>query len=327
MKVLDFSNNQFDALNPKIEWQNNLSEFLKDWHSNSDFITAHTSGSTGKPKPIKLPKSAMKMSAQLTGEYFDLQKGNKALLCLPVNFIAGKMMVVRAIELGLKLYCVEPKSQINLKSIPKLDFVPMTPMQVQHSLDSILKIKKLLIGGAALSDDLRELLISKKMDAYESYGMTETITHIALKKISEPYFTCLNGVEISKDERDCLVIQTPYFDKEITTNDLVEIKKDNQFKWLGRIDNVINSGGIKLIPEQLEAKLKPYLNREFIFGSQSDTLLGEKLVLIIEGPLFDIQLPKDVLQKFEKPKEIYFLDKFPRTENGKIQRGEILKLI
>lgn len=327
MKVLDFSNNQFDALNPKIEWQKNLLEFLESWHSNSEFITTHTSGSTGKPKPIKLPKAAMKMSAHLTGEYFHLQQGDKALLCLPVNFIAGKMMVVRAIELGLKLYCTAPKSKINLKSTPKLDFVPMTPMQVQNSLESISKIKKLLIGGAPLSDDLRELLIAQKIDAYESYGMTETITHIALKKISELYFTCLNGVKISNDERDCLVIQTPYFNKEIVTNDLIEIKNENQFKWLGRIDNVINSGGLKLIPEVLEAKLKPYLDREFIFGSQSDALLGERLVLIIEGPFFEIELPKNILQKFENPKEIYFLDKFPRTENGKIQRAEILKLI
>lgn len=326
MKILDFSKNNFESLNPEIQWQQSILGFLDEWSSKDDFVIAHTSGSTGTPKEIRLPKSAMRLSAKLTGEFFDLKTGNTALLCMPVNFIAGKMMIVRAVELGLKLCCTEPKSRIDLAEYPKLDFVPMTPMQVEKSFDSIHKIKTLLIGGAPLSDELRNKLLQTKTDAYESYGMTETITHIGLKKISEKFFQCLNQVEIRKDERNCLVIRTPYFDDEIVTNDLVEIIDRKHFKWLGRFDHVINSGGIKLIPEQIEEKLKPYVQQEFIISSLPDKTLGEKLILIIEGDKFDLSIPKDVLDKFENPKEIYFIKEFPRTESGKVKRQALKEI-
>ncbi|MDD3772697.1 MAG: AMP-binding protein [Weeksellaceae bacterium] len=321
MIILDFSTQQLDALNPKIFWEKSILDFLNEWNSNHDYIIAHTSGSTGKPKEIRLSKKSMKLSAKLTGEFFNLQKGNTALLCMPVNFIAGKMMIVRAIELGLKLFCVEAKSQIDLEKFPSLDFVPMTPMQVEKSFDSIQKIKTLLIGGAPLSDDLRTKLIQTKVKVYESYGMTETITHIGLKEISEEFFTVLNQVKIKKDDRNCLVIKTPYFEEEVVTNDLVEITDEKYFKWLGRFDNVINSGGIKLIPEQIEEKLKPYIQKEFIVSSKPDAILGEKLILIIESDTFDFSLPDGLLGKFEKPKEILFIKEFPRTESGKIKRN------
>src|SRR5690606_934968 len=196
---------------------------------------------------------AMKMSAQMTGEFFGLKEGMSALLCMPVNFIAGKMMIVRAIELKLKLFLEEPRSKILLKK--SIDFVPMTPMQVENSFDSLEKIKVLVIGGAPLSDTLRARLLKLSTRSFESYGMTETITHIGLKEISEEFFTTLKGVSVRKDNRDCLVIQTPYFEEEIITNDIVELKNKSEFKWLGRFDNVINSGGIKLFPEQIEKKL------------------------------------------------------------------------
>ncbi|MFA7615240.1 MAG: AMP-binding protein [Weeksellaceae bacterium] len=324
MKILDFSKNKLDLLNSEIQWQKSILDFLDEWNSKNDFVIAHTSGSTGKPKEIRLPKSAMRLSAQLTGEFFDLKTGNTALLCMPVNFIAGKMMIVRSIELGLKLYCTEAKGSIDLTEYPQLDFVPMTPMQVEKSFDSIHKIKTLLIGGAPLSDELRNQLLQTKTEAYESYGMTETITHIGLKKISEKSFQCLNRVEIRKDERNCLVIKTPYFDDEIVTNDLVEIIDRKHFKWLGRFDHVINSGGIKLIPEQIEEKLKPYVQQEFIISSLPDKTLGEKLILIIEGEKFDFSIPEGILNKFENPKGIYFIKEFPRTESGKVKR-QILK--
>lgn len=324
MKILDFSKNNFEPLNPEIQWQKSILDFLEEWNSKDDFVIAHTSGSTGKPKEIRLPKSAMRLSAKLTAEFFDLKTGNTALLCMPVNFIAGKMMIVRAFELGLKLYCTEPKAKIDLTKYPKFDFVPMTPMQVEKSFDSIHKIRTLLIGGAPLSDELRNQLLKTKTDAYESYGMTETITHIGLKKISEKSFQCLNRVEIRKDERNCLVIKTPYFDDEIVTNDLVEIIDRKHFKWLGRFDHVINSGGIKLIPEQIEEKLKPYVQQEFIISSLPDKTLGEKLILIIEGEKFDFSIPEGILNKFENPKGIYFIKEFPRTESGKVKR-QILK--
>lgn len=325
MKVLDFSNQQFDTLNPNVDWENEILKFWKEWQNEDDFIIAQTSGSTGTPKNIKLPKSAMQMSARMTGEFFDLTKGKTALLCLPVSFIAGKMMWVRAIELGLKLYCVEPKSKIDLSDLASIDFVPMTPMQVEHSFEFLDKIKTLLIGGAPLSDVLRKRLLETNTQCFESYGMTETITHIALKEISETHFKTLKKVDIRKDERGCLAIQTPYFKEEIITNDLIEIQNENEFKWLGRFDNVINSGGVKLIPEQIESKLKSILKNEFVISSLPDETLGEKLILVIESENYEFEIPEGLLDKFEHPKEIHFIHPFPRTESGKIQRQKIIE--
>lgn len=331
MILLDFSKDfSFLEMTKFAEqpWQKEIYLFIRDWFSEDEFINSKTSGSTGIPKEIKISKSAMKMSAEMTGKFFGLNEGNSALLCMPVNFIAGKMMIVRAIELKLKLFCVEPKSKIDLGFINQIDFAPMTPMQVEGSINKISKIKILLIGGAPLSEELRTQLLNLETQIFESYGMTETITHIALKEISEEFFTTLKGISISKDERDCLVIKTPYFEEEIITNDIVEIKEENQFKWLGRFDNVINSGGIKLFPEQIEAKLKPIVREEFIISSLPDNTLGEKLILIIEGiETLNFELETLNLSKFEIPKEIYFVKEFPRTESGKIKRNELLNLI
>lgn len=328
MKLLDFSTGNLDSLDISIEWEESVQSFLNQWNSSSEFIEAKTSGSTGTPKPILLPKSAMRMSAEMTGKFFGLKKGDSALLCLPVGFIAGKMMVVRALEIGLKLYCISPKSQIDLSDFPKLDFVPMTPMQVENSLDSLSKIKTLLIGGAALSDSLRTTLLNYETDSYESYGMTETITHIGLKKISKKNFQVLEGIEIYTDERGCLVIQTPYFSDAVVTNDLVEIITPKEFKWLGRIDNVINSGGIKLIPEKIEEKLKAFIPSDFIISSLPDETLGEKLVLIVEcNTLPEMDYSQTDLNKFEIPKAVFTLKEFPRTEAGKLKRGAIKELI
>ncbi len=341
MKVLDFSSSHFDELNPEISWENDILSFLEEWNSKKEFILSKTSGSTGIPKEIELPKQAMKLSAKMTGDFFGLTEGNSALLCLPVNFIAGKMMIVRAAELKLKLYCVEPKSTLRLRSaadINEFDFVPMTPMQVENSFDELSKIKTLLIGGAPLAESLREKLMLLPTKCFESYGMTETITHIALKEISDEFFTTLKDIKITQDGRGCLIIQTPYFEEKIITNDMVEIKNETRFKWLGRFDHVINSGGIKLFPEQIEKKLKPFIKEEFIITSLPDEILGEKLILIIECSDFAQQLSfskrsskfeirNSPLEKFEIPKETYCIEEFPRTESGKIKRNELMGLI
>lgn len=330
MKILDFSSNQFDELNPDVIWEKNILRFLEDWDSSDKYITTQTSGSTGVPKKIKIAKEAMRKSAQLTGEFFQFQKGQSALLCLPTHFIAGKMMLVRALEFQLRLICVEPSSFVDLKTKSLFDFVAMTPMQVQNSLKMLPQIKNLLIGGAPLSSKLKDQLLLSQTNCYESYGMTETITHIALKDISECHFTALQGVVLSQDSRGCLVVQTPYFKDKVVTNDVVELFDENRFKWLGRFDNVINSGGIKLFPEQIESKLKPYIECEFIIDSVLDDLLGEQLIIVIESLENNIdftQLFSKVLSKYERPKRIYFLDLFPRTENGKIKRKEVLNRI
>lgn len=323
--LLDFST-EFKYPEASEIWQQEIFSFINEWFSEDVCITSSTSGTTGTPKKISIPKSAMKLSAQMTGNFFDLKKGDSALLCMPVGFIAGKMMIVRAIELKLKLYCIEPKSKVKIDFINKIDFVPMTPMQVENSFDELSKIKVLLIGGAPLSDELRNKLLEIETQSFESYGMTETITHIALKKISEEHFTTLEKVKIRSDERDCLVIETPYFEEEIITNDIVEIISPNRFRWIGRFDNVINSGGVKLFPEVIEAKLKPLIQTEFIISSVPDNSLGQKLVLVVEGEHYDFEFPES-LTKFEKPKTVYFVKKFPRTDSGKIKRNEISKLI
>lgn len=162
MIILDFSTQKFDVFDDSIQWQKEIKNFYEIWQSSVPHIIAYTSGSTGKPSAIELPKSAMKLSAQMTGEFFGLTQGKTALLCMPINFIAGKMMLVRAIELKLKLFCLRPQSNLNLDSIhDKIDFAPLTPMQVENSLDSIDKINTLLIGGAPLSDSLRKKLLKK----------------------------------------------------------------------------------------------------------------------------------------------------------------------
>ena len=179
-----------------------------------------------------------------------------------------------------------------------------------------------------MSSSLRKELLKSNMNSFESYGMTETITHVALKEISEEFFSVLPQIKIRKDSNQCLVIKTPYFEDEIITHDLVELKGGNQFKWLGRLDSVINSAGVKFIPEQLESKLKPHIKEDFIVSSIADETLGEKLILIIENehPI-SISFEKTSLTKIEIPKKIFYLKEFPRTQSGKLKRKEILEEI
>jgi O-succinylbenzoic acid--CoA ligase len=206
------------------------------------------------------------------------------------------------------------------------DFVAMVPLQAQNSIQELKKVKKLIIGGAAVNKTLEKQLLKLKTEVYETYGMTETITHIAARKLGETAFTVLPDVTVSYDDRYCLVIHAPKIsDEVIITNDIVELVNENQFIFLGRIDNVINSGGIKLIPEQIENKLMSKIQQRFFIASKSDNELGEKLVLVIEGDKveFDHSIYED-LDKYEKPKEILFISKFKETATGKIMRKETL---
>ncbi len=203
----------------------------------------------------------------------------------------------------------------------------MVPLQAQNSIQELKKVKKLIVGGAKVSNVLEKQLIKLKTQSYETYGMTETITHIAAKKIGEKAFTVLPHVTISYDDRNCLVIHAPRISEEvIVTNDIVELMNENQFVFLGRIDNVINSGGIKLIPEQIEEKLTGKIEARFFIASKVDKELGEKVVLAIEGKKQNLdESIFSVLDKYEKPKEIIFISKFKETANGKIMRKESLK--
>jgi o-succinylbenzoate---CoA ligase len=200
------------------------------------------------------------------------------------------------------------------------------PLQAQNSIKELVDVKKMIIGGVPMSTKLENQLSKLKTQVFETYGMTETITHIAAKRVGEKAFTVLPGVTISYDDKNCLVIHAPKISEEvIVTNDLVELTSENQFVFLGRYDNVINSGGIKLIPEQIEHKLHTHIQNRFFVTGIPDETLGEKLVLVIEGEelTIDDSIFED-LDKYQKPKEIIFVAKFKETENGKVLRKESL---
>ncbi|WP_264553973.1 AMP-binding protein [Flavobacterium sp. N2038] len=304
-----------------------IGEFFLDWFDHKDYIEMTTSGTTGLPKLVRLEKKAMIQSALATGDFFGLEPGNKALLCLPTQFIAGKMMLVRSLILGLELDVVVPSTEPLAYNNKQYDFVAMVPLQVQNSIEKLGNIKKLIIGGAKIDSALEEKLLPLKTDIYETYGMTETITHIAAKKVGVKAFSILPNVKIQKDDRGCLVIYVSSIsDEPIVTNDLIDLVNENQFTFLGRIDNVINSGGVKLIPEQIEAKLIGKITNRFFVTGVPDTVLGEKLILVIEGEKQDFAPDFfDVLGKFEKPKEIVFVPKFKENENGKLLRKPSLQ--
>ncbi|EJL61932.1 AMP-binding protein [Flavobacterium sp. CF136] len=299
-----------------------IGEFLLDWFDNKEYIEMMTSGTTGLPKVVRLQKQAMIQSALATGDFFSLKPGNKALLCLPVKFIAGKMMLVRSLILGLDLDIVEPSIEPLALNTTQYDFVAMVPLQVQNSIEDLKNVKKLIIGGAKMDSSLEEKLLPLKTEIYETYGMTETITHIAAKKVGENFFSVLPNVKINTDNRGCLAITVPTIsEKPIITNDIVQVITENQFTFLGRIDNVINSGGVKLIPEQIESKLVEKISSRFFVTGIPDSILGEKLILVIEGEKRDFPIDFfNVLDKYEKPKEIVFVPKFKENENGKLLR-------
>ena len=306
-------------------FEKNIGKFLLEWLNTESFVLVHTSGSTGKPKKIVLQKTAMMASAKATGTFFNLQPKNSALLCLSADYIAGKMMLVRAITLGLHLDTVEPNS--NPLENKKYDFVAMVPMQVANSLEQLHLVETLLIGGTKVSYQLAESILKTNCQAFESYGMTETISHIAIKQIGEKEFTVLPNVSISLDERNCLVIEAFELSKDkIITNDIVEILNESQFILKGRIDNVINSGGVKIFPEEVEEKLAEYISERYFIASRLDEKFGEKVILVVEAKPFEIENNIFLgLTKYQIPKEIIFVEKFVETETNKINRKKTLE--
>ncbi|THV57600.1 O-succinylbenzoic acid--CoA ligase [Flagellimonas alvinocaridis] len=315
-----------------------MGEFLLDWLSDKPTLTVLTSGSTGTPKSIKLKKEHMVNSALATGQYFKLREGTIALLCLPFSGIAGKMMLVRAMVLGWQLDYVEPSSTPLLDSEKKYDFAAMVPLQVQSSLKQLYRVDLLIIGGAPVNSTLKKDLQTLHTNCFETYGMTETITHIAVKAINGPqcsdFFQTLPGVQISTDKRGCLTIEAPDIsDEKVVTNDLVSMVSKNKFEWLGRYDSIINSGGIKLVPEQIERKLAPIIPFRFFVAGLPDKVLGHRLVLIIEGTQFDKENLFETisslksLNKYEVPKEVFNIKSFVETKSNKVDRTKTLKKV
>ncbi|MFM2214448.1 MAG: 2-succinylbenzoate--CoA ligase [Bacteroidota bacterium] len=308
------------------DFEKPVGDFLLDWFDSKDYIQMQTSGTTGDPKIITVSKQAMVYSAIATGDFFDLKPGDKALHCLPVKYVAGKMMLVRAMILGLDLEFVAPSSHPLWQNESEYDFAAMVPLQAQNSLTELKKVKKLIIGGAAVNKTLEKKLLKLPTVVYETYGMTETITHIAARQLGEIAFTVLPDVTVTYDDRNCLVIQAPRIsDEVIVTNDIVELLDENRFVFLGRMDHVINSGGIKLIPEQIEQKLALKIHERYFIASKPDAELGEKVVLVLEGEKHELEPTLyDELDKYEKPKEVIFIPTFKDTATGKILRKESL---
>jgi O-succinylbenzoic acid--CoA ligase len=306
-------------------FEKKIGKFLLEWLNNEMFVIVQTSGSTGKPKQILVEKSSMIASAKATGSFFKLQPKNTALLCLSADYIAGKMMLVRAIILGLHLDTIDPTSKP--LSTKKYNFIAMVPMQVQKSLSKLHLVDIVLIGGTKVSYSLSESILKTNCNAFESYGMTETISHIAIKKIGALSFTVLPNVIISVDGRSCLMIEAKELSKEkIITNDIVEIVNATQFILKGRIDNVINSGGIKIFPEVVEEMLGKHISVPFFIASKPDEILGEKVIIVLEAMPFSIENNVfSELSKYQIPKEILFLESFVRTETQKINRKKSLE--
>jgi O-succinylbenzoic acid--CoA ligase len=288
----------------------------------------------------------MQYSAKMTCDFFNFKEGDSACLCLPVAYISGKMMLVRAIERKMLVNILKPSSKPLIELNTNIDFCAMTPLQVENSLEKIHFIKNLIIGGAQVSENLKSKLsqtLSKTNytgQIFETYGMSETLSHIALKEIYPnvaEYFTVLDGVDIAQDERGCLIINASNLTSEtLQTNDIVELKGGKHFKFLGRTDFIINSGGVKIFPEILENFLKKEIAKvgfycELIYTGIEDEILGQRLVLAIEGEKSE-NLKQQLSQitypsKNHQPKEIFYLERFPRIPNGKVNRKELLNLI
>lgn len=311
--------------------------FLNEWLDSREYVIGRTSGSTGTPKEIRLLKSDMEASARLTNEFFGINNHSVLLLCLSPDYIAGKMMIVRALLAGANLLVVKPSSSPLKETDRPIDFAAMVPMQVQESLadpvtrDKISCIKQLIIGGAAVSPALESALSGFPVRCFSTYGMTETVSHIALRELNTAYpgYTALGDVSFSQDDRECLCIHAPHLSNtDFVTNDIVRLSGETRFEWLGRFDNVINSGGVKLFPEEIEKKISGLLSgKRYYVTAVPDERLGQKAVLVIEDKswsedriAFLKKTLKSVLSVYQVPKEVRFIPYFRETYSGKIIR-------
>lgn len=317
-------------------FEESIGKFILKWLDPIETISVRTSGSTGKSKKIKITKEHMINSALATGSYFGLGEKTSALLCLSADYIAGKMMLVRAMVLGWDLHIVAPEKDALTQYDNDYDFVAMVPYQLYHSLPALNKVKKLIVGGGPVTKELDDLVQDIPTEIFATYGMTETISHIAARRVNglekSDVYEALPNVRFTTDGRECLAIYASDIEEEIIiTNDLVELVSPTQFRWLGRYDNVINSGGHKIHPEKVEEKLSPFIQLPFIIASEKDEELGERLILILENEenhlLPNYSKAFEALEGFERPKKIYTISKFPYTETEKIKRGDVLQLL
>ena len=315
-----------------------LEEFLLEWRSDSPYVEVKTSGSTGEPKRMMVEKRRMMNSARITCDFLGLKPGDTAWLCMSLDYIAGKMMVVRSIERNLKLITVEPSGH-PLTEDSKYDLVAMVPMQVYNSLqvpeekERLMQIKHLIIGGGAIDETMEEELRDFPNAIWSTYGMTETLSHIALRRLNgkeaSEWYEPFPSVKVRLNEEGCLVIDAPEVCEEtLVTNDIAEIEASGRrFRILGRKDNVICSGGIKIRTEEVERTLKPYLDAPYMISKRPDPKFGEIVVLLTEGDISDArEACERILPKYQQPKDYLRVDRIPLTETGKPARKEAEKL-
>ncbi len=316
-----------------------LNEFLAEWRSDEPTVTVRTSGSTGTPKLMRIEKSRMRASARMTCDFLGLHEGDSALLCMPLDYIAGKMVVVRSEVRGLRLIAVRPSAHpfAGLQESPV--FAAVTPMQVFETLKVdeerrlMMGVRELIIGGGAVNRDMAAELKSFPNAVWSTYGMTETLSHIALRRLSgveaSEWYTPFDGVELSVDDRGCLVIEAPAVCSErLVTNDIVEFEEGGKrFKVCGRADNVICSGGIKIQAEEMERMLEPYIKQPYVVAWEPDEKLGQAVVLVIEAEEGAIDtsnlnaLCHEILPKHWAPRSIRIMNSIPRTATGKLKRN------
>lgn len=308
--------------------------FLNEWFSDSPFITVHTSGSTGKPKKLIVRKEQMMQSARLTCEYLNLQPGDTALLCMNLRYIGAMMVVVRSLVAGLNLI-VRPASGHPLADIKgALTFVAMVPLQVYNTLqipeekERLRQTDILIIGGGAIDEALETEIRNLPGAVYSTYGMTETLSHIALRRLnglsaSNRYYP-FSSIQLSLSSENTLVIDAPLVcDETLQTNDIARIYPDGSFIILGRKDNVINSGGIKIQAEEIERALRPIIPVPFVITSVPDKRLGQAVTLLMTGSVCVNEVEcklQNLLASYYQPKYIWIVDQIPQTENGKIDR-------
>lgn len=312
------------------------SNFLKEWIDENPFVEAHTSGSTGTPKKIRLLKKDMIRSAEATCSFFGLDSESTLLCPLSTDYIAGKMMIVRAIVSHSKLIVVPPSSCIFPKIEETVDLLPIVPAQIEMICNSPYsdKVRNVIVGGAPINNIQKRKIIAESFKAYSSYGMTETCSHIALSPITKEneVYEALPGISLDITKEQCLVINAPHFSfKTLVTRDVVELIDACHFKWKGRLDNVINSGGIKFFPEIIESKIEPEIKKwktisDFYISKRPSEKWGEEIILVLET---QVEIDKKTLiEDLRKilpdsrmlPKDIILHKLFLRTGSGKIRR-------
>jgi len=309
-----------------------VEEFIAEWHSDSAYVRVQTSGSTGAPKPMLVEKRRMQNSARITCDFLGLKAGDTALLCMSLDYIAGKMMVVRSLERGLRLLAVEPSGHPLMALADRIDFAAMVPLQVWNTLQvpeeraRLEAIKHMIIGGGAIDEAMAVELRAFPNAVWSTYGMTETLSHIALRRLNGPeaseWYTPFPSVSVSLTDEDCLVIDAPEVcAQQLVTNDIAELSADGRFRILGRKDNVICSGGIKIQAEEVERQLQPHLHEPFLISKRRDAKFGEIVVLLTEGSVDEArQICERILTQYHRPRAYVHIDHIPLTETGKPAR-------